>query len=200
MYSGLGQEFFNAQGQVITSILCGQPYTLDIPGHPPGQVWLRQFKNQQPQYEGPFTIPMAPYTSNCKTEVGVYHNDFFELAADGTRGAYIGSVQFSVLPNPQQVATPVSVPVQEQAAPAATFVQVGAPQYTGSGYTPSGGRIVATGVQVPAPTIVAIPGQPPQLLPPELPQAAQPAGGGFDLTTWLLIAAVSLGAISVLRR
>lgn len=89
-------SFYNSQGQPISSIPCGQPYTFNVPGY--NQVWLVQTHNGVSQYNGILPVPMAPFTANCSSEPGVY-NAMVYTVVNGQQGQYIGSTSLSVLSN-----------------------------------------------------------------------------------------------------
>jgi hypothetical protein len=103
-----GPVFKNSAGQVISSIVCGQPYTFDVPGYT--RVWLRQYKNGQVNFDGIFPVPMSSYMADCVKDVGTYDNVVGEVASSGgidnAMGARIGDVSFRVTP---AVTTPTTV-------------------------------------------------------------------------------------------
>lgn len=128
--SGLeGPTFYDSGRNPISNVMCGQPYTFDVPGYGP-QVWLEQSHNGMPGYNGPLSIPMNPYTANCTTEPGTYINTVYAMQ-NGQRGALIGTVSFNVLP--MQTAPTVTAPTAGQAG---TFMPTGAP--TSSSSLPAG--------------------------------------------------------------
>lgn len=100
MYGGLGAygspSFFDAANNPITVIQCGQPYTFDVPGFSPGQIWLDQTKNGQPWFSGPFSVPMPSFSADCVSQPGVYVNAV-STVIQGQRGQPIGQTTLTVL-------------------------------------------------------------------------------------------------------
>lgn len=90
--------FFDMHGNPISRIPCGTPYTFQIPGYPQPQIWLDQTFNGKPGYSGALAVPMAPFTSDCSSEVGTYLNTVYTLNPDGSRGQLIGSVDVTIEP------------------------------------------------------------------------------------------------------
>jgi len=101
MYGGLGAygapTFFDANNNPVTSIACGSPYTFDVPGVSPAQIWLDQTKDGVPWFSGPFSVPMPSFTADCASQTGVYVNAVSTLN-QGQRGSPIGQTTLTVLP------------------------------------------------------------------------------------------------------
>jgi hypothetical protein len=85
-----GPQFQDVNGNIISSIACGQPYVFDVPGY--SSVNLVLLKNGAPDFSGGFNVPMPPYTANCMTDPGVYQ----ATAYDQVSGANLGTVTFTV--------------------------------------------------------------------------------------------------------
>lgn len=88
--------FYNANGQPITEMLCGNTMTFNVSGYT--QVWMSQLKNGVLNFDGPFDLPMQPYIATCTNDVGVYDVAVYEIDANGNKGALIGQTKFTILP------------------------------------------------------------------------------------------------------
>lgn len=77
----------NAAGQSVTTIQCGGVVRFDVPGY--NTVWLTQTQNGQPQFDGPMTVPMPPYTLSCSHDLGTYVAFVYQINPDGTKGQLI---------------------------------------------------------------------------------------------------------------
>jgi len=88
-------SFLNAAGQAITEATCGDTIGFDVAGF--SEVWLVQTKNGEPQWNGPFNVPMQPYQLNCATDTGEYIAAVYERAQSGSDpGPLIGSARLIV--------------------------------------------------------------------------------------------------------
>lgn len=86
--------FFDANGNVITGIDCGQPYTFDVPGSGLSQIWLTEYKNGQKTYDNVFSLPMPSYVSSCENDIGTYQ----VIAYDLDSGLVLGQTTFTIYP------------------------------------------------------------------------------------------------------
>jgi hypothetical protein len=84
--------FKNAGGSAINSIVCGQPYTFDVPGY--NNVWLTMKKDGKETYDGEFSVPMPSYVASCASDPGTYQ----AIAYDLDSGIVLGTATFQVLP------------------------------------------------------------------------------------------------------
>lgn len=85
-----GPQFQDTNGNVISTIACGQSYIFDVPGY--SSVHLVLTKNGLPDFDGGFNVPMAPYLANCMTDPGTY----VATAYDQSSGANLGTTTFVV--------------------------------------------------------------------------------------------------------
>lgn len=98
--------YYNANGQAVTEIECGNSVSFDVPGYK--QVWLSQLKNGQLNYDGIFpthqpALPMPLHVLNCATDIGVYDVAVYELTFDenntAIKGKLIGQTKLTVVPH-----------------------------------------------------------------------------------------------------
>ena len=82
--------FADASGAAITTIVCGKPYTFQVPGY--SQVWLKLTKNGKTTYDAAFNVPMPAYTSSCFRDPGVY----VATVLDVNTKALIGTANLTV--------------------------------------------------------------------------------------------------------
>lgn len=94
--AGAAVQFLNAAGQAITQTTCGETIGFDVPGF--SEVWLVQTKDGEPQFNGPFHVPMQPYQLNCATDAGQYIAAVYQRAQSGgpDPGPLIGSARLVV--------------------------------------------------------------------------------------------------------
>lgn len=93
--------YYNANGQAVTEIECGNSIAFDVPGYK--RVWLSQLKNGQLNYDGVFPthqpeLPMPLHVLNCATDIGVYDVAVYELDENDEKGKLIGQTKFTVVP------------------------------------------------------------------------------------------------------
>jgi hypothetical protein len=88
--------FKNANGAPITTMMCGNTMTFDVPGYT--RVWMSQLKNGVLNFDGPFDLPMPPYIATCSGDVGVYDVAVYELDANENKGQLIGQTRFTITP------------------------------------------------------------------------------------------------------
>lgn len=91
---GSGPTYYNMQGQIITTIKCGNSITFDVPGNK--LVWLTRAKNGVQDFDGLYAVPIPPYVLSCTTDVGVYDIAAYSINPDHTRGPLIGTTRFTV--------------------------------------------------------------------------------------------------------
>jgi hypothetical protein len=113
--------YFNAAGFHITTAQVGDTITYNVPGQPAGTIWLEQYVNGALGYNGPFTIPMSPYTLSGKDQLGNWLSYAYTYAG-GKKGdlleystLYVMTPQQAVAPGPGFVpssttTTPVGSP------------------------------------------------------------------------------------------
>jgi len=139
-----------------------------------GQGWI-----SNPDQIG--ALKTAGVVPTCLTPGSPEYLQFFGTAPQGAQPA----------PPPEGGMTPAMLAwIQNQQA---------GEQPGGPSYTPSGARIVSTGVQVPAPTIVTVPGAPPVILPPTATETKIEAGVP-EGSNMLLYAGLALAAFLLLRK
>jgi hypothetical protein len=181
-----GPVFYDPQHNPIDKIICGTPYTFDVPGY--SQVYLEQARNGVSSYSGLFSVPMPSYVADCVRDVGTYMNSVYTVV-NGGKGAFIGSVPFIVLPS-QSV--PASQPPLIQ--------QTLAPGYQPSTVTSSGARILTTGVSTPsAPTVISVPGGGGGMMVLPAEPAEQGSVEEAGLNPWMM-AALGIGLFFVMSK
>lgn len=84
----------DANGNAVSSVVCGSTYSMTIPGMEGQQIYLVQQKDGSPQFSGNFSIPMSNYQSICPQDVGTYTASAYSLAD----GSLIAQGTFQVLP------------------------------------------------------------------------------------------------------
>jgi len=89
-------QFKNMQGQIITSIQCGNSVVFDVPGY--SMVWLTRIKNGVQDFDGLYALPVPPYILNCSDDTGSYTLTAYALNPDNTKGVLIGQTNFTVIP------------------------------------------------------------------------------------------------------
>jgi hypothetical protein len=99
--------FYDAKGNPVSQILCGEDYSFDVPGY--SQVWLEQTYNGKPSFSGPFSVPVPAYIGDCQTQIGTYISSAYELTPQGGRGTLLGTVGFRILPGGPTNVTPTDV-------------------------------------------------------------------------------------------
>lgn len=88
--------FKDVNGTPITQIVCGNTINFDVAGY--SQVWLQRLKNGVLDFDGVFSVPMAPYIVNCANDIGTYDIAVYEVDANGDKGNLIGQTTFAILP------------------------------------------------------------------------------------------------------
>jgi len=83
-------RYFDINGNTITKIACGQPYMFEVPGYT--NISLRVTKDGVETFNGPFVVPMAPYTSNCDYDPGQYE----ATASDLSTGQVLGKTTLTI--------------------------------------------------------------------------------------------------------
>jgi hypothetical protein len=96
MGSGLAY-FVDQDGNRIDTIECGQPFDFRVEGF--SQVYLRQTKDGQLQYDGMLNVPMGYYTSSCFSDPGLYHGEVY----DPYVGVLLATYDFTVTGSPVSV-------------------------------------------------------------------------------------------------
>lgn len=82
--------FKDQNGNPVGSVQVGQAYTFEVPGYT--HVWLILTKDGQQTYNGPFDVPMPPYTA-VDYDIGKYVATVY----DPDNGAPIGAAAFQVV-------------------------------------------------------------------------------------------------------
>jgi hypothetical protein len=103
---GLGVYFKN--GSPVGTAAYGDTITYNVSGQPPGQIWLEQYVNGVLGYNGPFTIPMAPYTLSAKDQAGTWVSMAYSLIG-GAKSALLETATFQVTTTPTAAAPPPSI-------------------------------------------------------------------------------------------
>jgi len=89
-------QFLDTNGQPISQAVCGDTIGFDVPGF--SEIWLIQTKDGEPQFNGPFNVPMQAYQLNCSTDAGHYIAAAYQRASSGPDpGPLIGSAELIVL-------------------------------------------------------------------------------------------------------
>lgn len=91
---GSGPTYYDIKGNVITSIKCGNAITFDVPGNK--LVWLTRVKNGVQDFNGPYAVPIPPYILSCSADVGNYTVTAYDINPDHSKGALIGTTNFTV--------------------------------------------------------------------------------------------------------
>ena len=87
--SGLrGMHGYAIGGSPVSSAKYGDTITYNVPGQPPGQIWLEQYVNGILGYNGPLSIPMAPYTLSSKDQPGTWISNAYSYQG-GQKGALL---------------------------------------------------------------------------------------------------------------
>lgn len=86
--------YTDANGNTITSVVCGGVIGFTVPGWEGKQIWLTEYKNGTKSYDGLFGVPMAPYTTICGQDEGTYQ----DIAYDPVSGVVLGQTTFQILP------------------------------------------------------------------------------------------------------
>jgi hypothetical protein len=188
---GLG-VYYLKNGQPASVLYVGDMMSFNVPGY--SQVWLEQTQNGNPQYSGPFSLPMTPYTL-LPQDQGTFAASVYTLTPGNTRGQPIGtdSIQVQARPAAPPPPIPVSLPPIIQQTPAPGFMPP-------SG-APSGGGRLPTGVATPSAgggtTVVALPTYTPGYEEAPAPEVEQ---AGMDTTTMLLLGGLILGFMFMGKR
>jgi hypothetical protein len=155
---GLGRlsQYYDSNGSPINTAMIGDTITFNVPGQPPGTIWLEQTVNGQPGYTGPFQIPMKPYTLTHNDQTGGWQNRAYSYL-NGQKGPLLEISALIVNPNPNTS--------QPGSAPPSVVVQ--GPVITGTGVNEAPG---------PTPVNVSVLNQP--LTPGATPQSGGPQYGG----------------------
>jgi hypothetical protein len=126
---GLGavRGYYNTGGSHITTAQIGDTITYNVPGQPAGTIWLEQYVNGTLGYNGPFSIPMAPYKLSPKDQLGNWISYAYSYAS-GQKGDLL---EYSTLY--------VMVPQQAPGAPVVVSTPVVSPPPTGSPSSGGGG-------------------------------------------------------------
>jgi hypothetical protein len=74
-----GMRGYYKGGVGITTAQYGDTITFNIPGQPNGQIWLEQYVNGVLGYNGPFMLPMQPYTLSSKDQTGDWVSNAYSL-------------------------------------------------------------------------------------------------------------------------
>ena len=133
-------------GIPVTTMQVGETVTYDVPGAP-RQVYLVQTVNGVQSFNGPYSLPMAPYTLNVNDRPGTYVNMVYDKSPS-SGGVLLESDSATLLP------APASPYTQPSATPTPTLV----PCPTGFVRTSSGGCYPEGPVPAPA-TAVTTPTQ-----------------------------------------
>lgn len=80
-----GMRGYYKGGAGVTTAQYGDTITFNIPGQPNGQIWLEQYVNGALGYDGPFMLPMAPYTLSSKDQTGDWVSNSYSLVG-GKKG------------------------------------------------------------------------------------------------------------------
>jgi hypothetical protein len=83
-----GMRGYYKGGVGISTAQYGDTITFNIPGQPNGQIWLEQYVNGVLGYDGPFMIPMQPYTLSSKDQSGDWVSNAYSLVG-GKKGVLI---------------------------------------------------------------------------------------------------------------
>jgi hypothetical protein len=93
-----GPQFRDLNGNVISTIPCGEPYVFDVPGFSVVNLALSKADANgnfvTPVFNGSYNVPMSPYTSSCVTDPGIY----LATANDANTGAYLGNATLTITP------------------------------------------------------------------------------------------------------
>jgi hypothetical protein len=83
-----GMRGYSRGGAGTATAQYGDTITYNVPGQPPGQIWLEQYVNGNLGYNGPFNIPMNPYTLSAKDQVGSWVSNAYTLV-NGQKGTLL---------------------------------------------------------------------------------------------------------------
>jgi hypothetical protein len=72
-----GVRGYYISGSPVNTASYGDSLTYNVPGQPPGTIWLEQYVNGVLGYNGPFTIPMSPYTLSRKDQIGLWQSNAY---------------------------------------------------------------------------------------------------------------------------
>lgn len=174
--SGYLGAYYLKNGQPTSSYQVGDVMGFNVPGY--SQVWLDQTQSGNPQYSGPFNVPMPSYVLQAR-DVGTFRASVYELLPNGQKGKLIGTDSVVVQGAPAAQTTTVQQTIY---APPTVQAQQ-APGYSNPGVTSSGAAVLSSGVATPtAPApqsfVVTSPGGPIDLGPAPTPEAAQTYGDG----------------------
>lgn len=136
---GLGATYYLKNGVPATSYNVGDVMGFAVPGYT--QVWLDQTQNGNPQYSGPFTVPMSPYVLQAR-DVGTFNASVYELK-NGAKGKLIGTDSVTVL----------SPSIVQQTFAPPTVQQIQAPGYVNTVASAGGsgaGTLLPSGVATPS--------------------------------------------------
>lgn len=87
----MSQYYVN--GSPVSQAKVGDVETFNVPGY--NRIYIVVIKDGRVQFEGPFSVPMAPYTLGPQ-DVGTYQTYSYELNPDGSRGALISSTSIRI--------------------------------------------------------------------------------------------------------
>lgn len=83
-------RFLDGDGNIITSIACGKPYSFEVVGY--SAVRLVILKNGVVEFDSAYAVPMSPYSAVCPSEAGNYE----AIAYDLSSGAEIGRTTLTI--------------------------------------------------------------------------------------------------------
>lgn len=112
LFGDKGPSFYK-NGSPVSSVVCGETITFDVPGvrfNNDGQrkIWLYQYRtnlgggfdNLVKTFDGPYDLPMSEYETRCGFDEGLFHNYIYEAvkSEDGYKqgNTVIGYTPFSI--------------------------------------------------------------------------------------------------------
>ena len=91
-------EFFNKDGASITSIPCGETFSVQSEGNDGNEIWIIQSKNGSVRYDGLLPVPLT-YTTNCGDDVGIYYQTFYSYFNGQKNEQTSQNIIFEILPS-----------------------------------------------------------------------------------------------------
>jgi hypothetical protein len=161
--------FYDTQGNIIASAVCGSTYNMTVPGFDGQTLMIVQTKNGAPNFSGPLLMPVRNYGSTCGQDEGTYNVQAFTQP-----GTLLGSTTFVVLPAP---GAPGTGPSGLPPSPIGTGVPISTSQAA-----PPPGTTSATSALPAAATGQAI---------------ATTGLGSLTSTDWIILGAILLGVFAV---